>query len=229
MNITKASANLASYFRRNQAALEKLPTRETQLLELASLMAAAEHYRRKGMTVSPRNLFAGRFRVKVSSRGYVWNYSFLRAEKSNKSVELHSNLSVRGAAAEDPGYYVVDIGVVKADVVPTRADKTWRGAENADLVTFLEAKKMVIYPMLLAHFVGMAHEIAPRFLRTSRPPAGFPRTHFFPTLAATGYFTANARAMVDSFPLRHYWLRVLPDLDTRISSVAFGGTQSPLE
>ena len=227
MDPRTAARSLASFFRRNHAALERLPTRQSQLLELAALMAAAEHYRLIGFIVEPDRLFAGRLRVKTSSRGYAWNFSFLRASSAKLTVDIHANLPVHGASRRDPGVYVVDIGVVRHGSVPDAAHGDWNGLKNRDLVTFVEAKRLVIYPMLLAHFLGIVHELKPRFLR-GPAAAPSPKPHFYPTLAATGYFTPNARAIVDAYPARRVWVNVIPDLDTRIGGIAAGSITEPL-
>jgi hypothetical protein len=166
--------------------------------------------------------------VKVTARGHPWNFSYFSAGKGRTEVEVHVNLAVRGAGRKDPGYYVVDIAIVRTDSVPRSATKDWKGIDNEALITFVEAKKLVIYPMLLAHFVGIAHELTPRFLKKRRPPDGSPDPHFFPTLLATGYFTDNARAIVESYPARRYWLNVVPDMDVRISAIAAGRLPQPL-
>jgi hypothetical protein len=228
VNWDNAARALARFFKRHRSALEMVPSRESQLLELASLMATVEHYRQQGYDVAPRNTPRGRLRIKVSASGYPWNFSYFSAHGKGSDVELHVNLAVRGASPRDPGYYVVDIAVVKTGRVPTTRSEDWTGVANDALVTFVEAKKLVIYPMLLAHFVGIAHELTPRFLRRHTPPEGSPDPHFFPTLLATGYFTDNARAVVESYPARRYWLNVVPDMDARISAIAAGRLAAPL-
>ena len=42
----------------------------------------------------------------------------------------------------------------------------WERLDNGDLITFAEVKKLIVYPMLLAHFVGIIHEIMPNNLNS---------------------------------------------------------------
>lgn len=106
--------------------------------------------------------------MKLGSRGYPWNFSWFTCEGRGKTFELHSNLSVYSEYRRDNGVYVVDVGVAKGGVLPRSAPSSgWRAVENQHLVTFAEAKALVIYPMLLAQFIGIVTEITPIFLRAS--------------------------------------------------------------
>jgi len=104
-------------------------------------------------------------------------------------------------------------------------------APNDALVTFIEAKKLVIYPMLLAQFVGIVHELKPEFLATAAGPGsgGFGPPHFWPALVCVGYLTENAHRIVRGYERRGYRLNVVPNLDGHASRLARAPTEpSPL-
>ena len=178
----------------------------------------AEHYRLAGYEVSPNNLQKGVFRVKLGSRGYPWNFSWFECARDGRTVEIHSNLSVYSQYRMDEGVYVVDVGVCKGGVVPRSktADK-WYAIENHALVTFAEAKRLVIYPMLLAQFIGIVREITPVFLEGSRPTGFSEAGHFDPALLAVGYLHATARKIAFAYHDRGYLVRVVPNMEAELS------------
>src|SRR6266446_428214 len=79
----------------------------------------------------------------------------------------------------------------------------WLCLANADLVTFAEAKKLRVYPMLLAQFLGVVHEIRPEFLnRQNLAAAFFAGGHFAPALVSLGSYSGNSQRIVDAYPGR---------------------------
>jgi len=53
-----------------------------------------------------------------------------------------------GAYGEDKARYVVDVGVCEPGMLPTskKEQKEWLAIDNQFLITFVEAKKLTIYP-----------------------------------------------------------------------------------
>ncbi len=118
----------------------------------------------------PENLQSGRYRVRVTTSGAPQNFSFVRLIKDALELEVHSNVGVRGHSTVDEGRYVVDVGVLKPEAVPRKVSRgELATAANEALITFVEAKHIVIYPMLLAQFVGTVHELKPAHIKRERP------------------------------------------------------------
>ncbi len=174
--------------------------------------------------MTPQNLLArGRFRIKKSSSGYAWNFSWYEVGRGTERFEVLTNAKVRGAFAGDEGAYVVDVAVLKGGAMAAAKPlgKAFSGFANADLKTFIESKALVIYPMLLAQFLGIVLEIMPRFVQGTRRPRGHvAHGHFDPTLVALGRFSANADRIVRKYPVRGYRVNVVSRFDTE----AAGGT-----
>jgi hypothetical protein len=193
---------------------------------LAAIVGVIQHYRAAGFATSVQNPGDGRtFKVKLGTRGHPSDYSFVICEKDGRCVEVHTNVSVRGA--HDEGIYCVDVAVVKPDVMPRRKAKTkWNALSNASLVTFCEVKKLVVYPMLLAQFVGIVHEIKPRFLQGLRTAFGR-RKHLPPTLITLGYLSGNSDTILESFRHRRFQLKVVPNFDIRLADVRKDQSKSP--
>jgi hypothetical protein len=79
--------------------------------------------------------------------------------------------------------------------------------------------------MLLAQFLGIVHEIAPRFL--SRRPRNFVRRgHFDPALVAVGHLSPSARAIVGGFVRRRIKVAVVSNFEERVAAAGLrpGGT-----
>lgn len=228
MNASAIAAALKDFVKIHKVAFSEISARESQLLELGAVVAVHEHYVSNGYTATVRGATGGTFVVKTSTRGHPSRYSRIAVEKNGDAAEIHMNILVRGA--HDEGVYCVDVGVVKPDVVPDTVNRKekWICVENEVLITFAEVKRLVVYPMLLAQFIGIVHEIKPEFLR-SPSPAGFDRyQHLPPALMALGHFSGNSAAIVHSYGRRSILLCVAENFDVRIAAHRKGACHSPL-
>ncbi len=217
MDVEGIRAALRRFIRQHRASFEQLSGQETQLLEIGALVLAAEHYKRHGYDVRLENLQANRFRVKLGSRGKPFNFSWYLVTRGEEKFEIHSNLPVVGAH-NDGGIYVVDVAVVKAGALTeVKLRRDWKAMENDVLVTFIEAKKLVVYPMLMAQFYGIVHEIKPAFVESRTATDG---DHFYPALVSIGYLTATSVQIRDGYKKRGFRLNVIPTFDDYISRIA---------
>lgn len=214
---------IASY----RTTFEKMVYRQSQLLELSALMLTAEHYKSKSYSVLAKNLIQNKFKVKTNARGYPRNFSFFECRKNNIVFEIHANLPVESYYKKDKGRYVVDVGVINSNLVlNNRIDFV----ENDQLFTFVEAKKIVIYPMLLAQFIGIVHEIKPKFLGSRRPYNFKKSGHFDPALVAIGYLHATSIQIREGFKERHYKVNIIPVFDIEVSRLNMSDEyESPLK
>lgn len=190
------------------------------------MVGVVQHYRAYGYKTTIQNPRGTQeFRVKLSTRGHPADYSHVVCERGESIVELHSNLSALGG--RDSGVFCVDVAIVNPGVVPTKKGK--KGAEplhNSELISFAEAKKLVIYPMLLAQFLGIVHEIKPKFLRKDRKYC-LGDDHLHPALIALGNLTPNAKDILRSFNRRKYKIVVAENFDIRLSAASRGSNLSP--
>lgn len=228
MDVSAISDALTDFVRAHKATFSEISARESQLLELAAVVAVHEHYRSNGFATAVMGAAEGTFVVKTGTRGHPARYSRIRLEKHGVAAEIHMNLLVRGA--HDEGVYCVDVGIVQPDAVPhvVSGRQKWICVENDSLITFAEVKRLVVYPMLLAQFIGIVHEIKPKFLQAP-PPTGFDRDHHLPpTLIALGHFSGNAAAIARAYDRRSILVCVAENFDVRIASHRKGGCRSPL-
>lgn len=229
MDIDKIKGELKLFIKQYKSSFDNMGKRESQLLEVGALVMAAEHYKRKGYKVTPQNISNGQFRVKTGAKGHPANFSWFEIEKNGHKFEIHSNISVHSHYTDDGGVYVVDVGVVKSGLIPEKNDKKWVAISNKDLITFMEVKKLVIYPMLMAQFLGIVHEIKPDFLYRKRPNGFLKNEHFDPALVSIGYLHGTSQKIRSGFEKRGYKLTIVPAFDTKIAKLRGSHlTESPL-
>jgi hypothetical protein len=199
----------------HSVALAGFGTRQSQLLEVAGLLTAAQHYRAMGYRVEPRNLKGGLFRSKVTTSFYPQRYSYFEISRDMASFEIHSNMPIKGEFPLPTAAYVVDIAVVRPGKLPPPNIRCI--IESRDLITFAEVKALIVYPMLLAQFIGIVHEITPRFLN-GRVPYGFRRDdHFRPALITIEHLRPTSKEIVDSFSSRGFKVKICPGLDNFVA------------
>lgn len=226
LDINKIADDLVKIVSQYQVQFYNLERKESQLLELSALIFTAEYYKENGYTVTPKNLTidTNEFYIKIKANAKPYRYSFFELAKGNNIFEVHANLQVRGCFDVN-GIFAVDVGVVYQGSVPStlQEQKTWKAVSNNRLITFLEVKKLVVYPMLLAQFVGIVHEIKCVFLN-SRLPNNFKKNnHLYPSLITVGYLSGTSSKIIEGFKKRNYKIKIIPDFDKTISSLSRDG------
>ncbi len=216
MDLGKVQSAIKRVIRRHAQAFVAIGSNQSKLLELASITGFAEHYKSQNFRVRVHNPKGkSYFAVKTSTNGDPWNFSHFSAAKDTEEVELHMNVKVR--SAHDLGMYCVDVGVVRAGAIPkAKPERKWECLPNSELVSFGEAKKLVVYPMLLAQFIGIVHEIKPGYLNFQAPRT---QIHPSPTLIALGHYSGNARTIVQSYPARKISVNIAANYDVRLARV----------
>src|SRR6266568_5644823 len=204
MDVKLVKSAIKKFAKKHQQTFYEIGSRLTQLFELGGGIGVIQHHRAVGYDIS----FAhpakdNRFRIKASSRGHPCDYSRVICHRKEEDFELHFNVATRGA--HDDGVYVVDIGAVKKGTIPLIKPKgPWAGISNESLITFAEVKKLTIYPMLLAQFVGIVHEIKPGFLKGIRIDDFEEMGHFDPTLVTTGPWARSCERIYSCYEDRKF-------------------------
>jgi hypothetical protein len=224
VNIVELEKAIRRVIHKHARAFRAIGSSQPKLLELASITGLAHHYKVNGYKITIDNPPGETdFVVKTSTRGYPWNFSRIVASNRRNKFELHMNVLVR--SAHDKGIYCVDVGVVSANSVPsTKPRRRWQCVDNVDLLTFAESKKLVIYPMLLAQFIGIVHEIKPDYVRMS---GTFKGPHLPPVLISLGHFSGNSLAIIRSYRKRGIRVKVAENYDMRLARVRRGSAKSP--
>jgi hypothetical protein len=146
-------------------------------------------------------------------------------ESCDTLFEIYHNQKVAGAwlhagKGTDIALFAVDIAVVRADSLPDlpkghkRTDEPY-WVENEDVITFGEAKKLTAYPMLIAQFLGIVHEIKPEFLKVVGSDISetfWDEKHPPPTLMTANHLTFGTKQVLRSFAERRIEIRVVEDV-----------------
>ena len=76
---------------------------------------------------------------------------------------------------------------------------------------------MVVYPMLIAQFIGIVHEIKPDFLVGKRPTVFRRRNHFDPALISIGHLHGTAANICKALKRRRFYINILPHFDLTLA------------
>lgn len=196
---------VTDFVRAHRTTFSEISARQSQLLELAAVVAFHAHYCSNGYGATARGADPGTFVVKTGTRGHPARYSRIVIEKDDTVAEIHMNVLVR--SAHDEGVYCVDVGVTVAGAIPESPShkEKWICVDNDSLLTFAEVKRLVIYPMLFAQFLGIVHEIKPSFLH-GPAPLGFDRHQRLPpTLIALGHYWAIRARSSGRIGIDRFW------------------------
>ena len=226
MDVSEIRKAVQRVITKHRRAFEVIGASQTKLLELGAITGVAEHYKAKGCRVLVINPKGKRsFVVKTSTRGFPWNFSRIVIEREAVLCELHMNVMVTGA--HKVGTYCVDVGIVISGSIPSEKPKDkWVALRNSDMISFAEVKKLVVYPMLLAQFIGIVHEIKPSFLKGR---GSVDSAHPSPMLIALGNYSANSLDIVKSYKTRGISVLVAANYDGRLSRVRSGRQASPFD
>lgn len=216
-----------------------LSRKDGALLELSAMMLAVQHYEQLNYKVKPiisdevkKKGKKGKkvaFKPKWGTRGIPRKHSWWEIERDGKIYEIHMNAPVWDGISGNTGVYVVDVAVIKNEAVTTD-DKRYKGVtgfNNNDLITFMEAKSFPIYPMLVAHFLGIVHEIKPWALNGKTPNRFLKESHFDPTLLSRGVPKVNVGNLLRSLSKRKIKVRVIHNFEVYVQRGNLGKTSKP--
>ena len=214
LDVEDLQRRLRGFIESHERQFSDLSARHSQLLEMSGMAAAVNHYQSRRYDVTPDGLRNGSFKVNLFSNGRPWNFSWWKLRREGRTFELRTNLKVSGAYGLDDATYVVGCSrCCRRRFCPP----VNRGRESALadlwLVTFLEVKALVVYPMLIAQFIGIVHELKPDFLGHDVEPQFKRDGHFPPSLVSLGYLQGICAGICKSLPDRRFNMAVIPNFD----------------
>lgn len=227
---------VCDFLERHQTGIGDISPVLSNVFEAACFVLFARYYEEAGYVLRAENLLEGKFRFRFSTAGLPWNFSYLAVVPAGAEAhadgaalfEIRHNQKVAGAwidaqeEDEEPALFAVDIAVIDAGSLPDLPRGRRRGnqrhwAENHRLITLGEAKKLIAYPMLLAQFLGIVHELKPGFLKVGRakiPQRFWAEKHPPPTLFTSDHLTAGTERVLQSFEDRLLMLVVVDNVIT---------------
>lgn len=213
MTLSKLAIEVSNAIREHKTTFTDINRRRTSLLELSALMLAVQHYERNGYKAIPR--FGEQhkvFRPKWGSGGIPRKYSWWELTRDGSAYEAHLNAPVWDGHGGETATFVVDVGIItaEANIVFDPEKKKLLGFKNDDMATFIESKGIPIFPMLIAQFVGIVHEIVPWAIIGKTPRGFLQKSHFDPALVSNGYPRANTSRLLSGLADRRIRVRVVP-------------------
>jgi hypothetical protein len=228
-------ARVADFLSAHRAEIKNVTDHASHVFEAFCFVIFARHYENIGYRLVPRNLIEGKFRFRYTTNGLPWRYSYFAVYGTDDEgqseiplFEIWHNQKVAGAwvetGDEERALFAVDIAVTRAGALPANLpfnqprsnEQYWVG--KSDLVTFGEAKKLAGYPMLLAQFLGIVHEIKPEFIgagdkevRSDCVKQGHPP----PTLLTANVLTSGAVRVLATFQQRNLKILVVDNVTGR--------------
>ena len=179
--------------------------------EISCYNLILRYYEKKGYTLEVMNVQSDGFKFKCGPHGYISNFSYFKATKTDgdgqeESVYILHNATVQ-SAFDDKVFTTPDIVIAKTDVADETTDYyitkhklTYIGKEN--LVSFCEAKHLTPFPELMINFMGIVHELKPECMRDE--VAKVASGHIAPSLMISGTFGKPTKRIQESLEKRYY-------------------------
>jgi hypothetical protein len=209
------------------------------LLELSAMMLAIQHYEKSNYKVKPiipndvkmktKMGLKVAFEPKWGTKGIPRKHCWWEIQRDKEKYEIHMNAPVWDGISGKAGVYVVDVAVInsEAQTIPDKDYKGVSGFANNDLITFMEAKSFPIYPMLVAHFLGIVHEIKPWAMNNKTPSRFLKESHFDPTLVSRGDPKVNVGNILRSLSKRKIRVRVIHKFEVYVQNGNLSKTSKP--
>lgn len=240
---------VSTFLRAHRTATENVTKAASNVFEAVCFVIFARHYENIGYRLVPQNLIKDKFRFRYSTNGLPWRYSYFavygddeKGQSEKPLFEIWHNQKVAGAWVKDEdaekALFAVDIAVTRADALP--ADLPFREprsnhkywVEKSDLITIGEAKKLAAYPMLLAQFLGIVHEIKPEFIEVGDRKVlldWVEQGHPPPTLLTANFLTSGAKRVLITFQQRRLRILVIDNVTDRPEQEILDSIQAQVE
>jgi hypothetical protein len=247
------AAKVSEFLIRHRSAFYEISSQLSNVFESWCYVLFVSYYETAGYELRPENLLDGNFRFKYNTKGYAWNYSYFIPFSTEVPspphglFEIRHNQQVAGAWVEisnrgedEPPMFALDIAVIKPDSLPDFKRGQPLGGQqywvnNADLITFGEAKKLVAYPMLLAQFLGIVHEIKPEFIKAKdgELEPTLKQKHPYPVLFTSNNLMRGTERVLKSFMERELLITIIDNVmteteDCLLSKFGTGASREPL-
>lgn len=220
----------------HKSSIQNVTKSHNHIFEVSCYVVIAQYYEHIGYQLQIKHSVNGKFRFRYSTNGYPWRYSYILVSNKHDGrpvFEIWHNQKVAGGwlSSEDEKdipLFALDIAVIKPGGLPANLNFETKGTgervwvKNDDLITFGEAKNLVGYPMLIAQFLGIVHEIKPSFV--DEKFGGVPREfyehrHLPPSLLTSGNMLSGALKVIKSLKDRRIEILVIDNLASRSSDI----------
>jgi hypothetical protein len=232
VNFSLLQQSAEHFLSSHKTAIQNVTKSHNNIFEVSCFVLIAQYYEHIGYYLQIKNPVDGKFRFRYSTNGFPWRYSYLVActkEDDQPVFEIWHNQKVAGwwltdEKENDTPLFALDIAVIKPGALPAnlnfdakgKGERVW--VKKDDLITFGEAKNLVGYPMLIAQFLGIVHEIKPSFLHehiSNVPREFYEHRHLPPSLLTSGNMLSGALRVIKSFEDRQIEIIIIDNLVDR--------------
>jgi hypothetical protein len=213
IDLSNLAADLTSFVGRQRQTISTAFSTYAQRFEAYCFMVEFERLKAAKANPAFHNPGGSRtIRLKYSATGSPIKYSYVSFTVGGEAMELRHNLLVQ--SAHDDGYstdprdvpgFCLDLAIVRANSLVQ--DQYVR---QFNVLTFHECKNMGAFPELVASFVGLVHEVMPRYVNRIVRPTWFTRRRISPpSLLTASLPTRRARSICANIARRKLCIRVL--------------------
>jgi hypothetical protein len=204
----KTQVELQNFFDTYKASLTSFGNFVNQTFEAFAFAKVIEWYQDRGYStkiINPKVNGVEVFRLKFSTRGTPNKFSYAVMTLGVETVQIRHQLRVSTSTNSDRLKYSANIC---CDVVVlNNEDLQYFSSETPIpsnwLISFGEMKHMSAFAELVASFLGLVHELAPKRLRKIRK-RGLVTKHLPPFLYVSGYMNPTAKGLFETIKRRKY-------------------------
>lgn len=204
----KTQIELQNFFAANKAQLSSFGNFVNQTFEAFAFAKVIEWYQNKGYTtqiVNPKVNGKDAFRLKFSTRGTPNKFSYAVMTLGDETIQIRHQLRV--STASNSGKLKYSANICCDIVILENEDLKYFSSEapipSDWLISFGEMKHMSAFAELVASFLGLVHELAPKRLRKIRKK-GLVSKHIPPFLYVSGYMNPTAKGLFETIKRRKY-------------------------
>lgn len=201
MTASKFEGRLQFFLNSHNALLSQYSSRLSSFFEMKIYNDVVRAYEELGYKVAPKQLGnANTFLYKLSTNGYIENFSYFEIEKHDNKFWVIHNMKCESKTYPN-SYITADVAVIVAESHERiRVDKNNQDVvKNDNLRTFFECKFMQPFPELLASFVGMVYTLTPELLDSEIKG----RLHIAPSLVCANTGSINSYKMSNAIKDAH--------------------------
>ena len=204
----KTQVELQNFFNTNKAQLSSFGNFVNQTFEAFAFAKVIEWYQNKGYStqiINPKINGIETFRLKFSTRGTPNKFSYAVMTIEDETIQIRHQLRVSTASNSDKLKYSANIccDVVVLENQDLKYFNSASPIPSSWLISFGEMKHMSAFAELVASFLGLVHELAPKRLRKIRK-RGKVSKHLPPFLYVSGYMNPTAKGLFETIKRRKY-------------------------
>ncbi len=205
---------LVGFFKEQSAEIREFGQTVNQAFEAFVFSSVVRWYIQNGWKtelINPPGSGTELVKLKFNTRGRPSNYTYARAEKDGERIQIRHQLRVATfhhqlIDFEDIAANIcADVAVIRdVDLSRYKSDDF---VSNRDLVSFGEAKHMSAFAELIANFVGLVHELAPKSLEVGQRPyiGPLPQVrHPAPFMYVSGHIQRTAHGLIQTIRARGF-------------------------